>query len=50
LVVQIADSPDPFQLFAESATEFFFKTFDAQVNFVANRAGETTGFAVTFNN
>jgi hypothetical protein len=46
LVLELDGSPDRFQLFPESETQFFFKTFDAQVEFTANRRGETTAASV----
>jgi CubicO group peptidase (beta-lactamase class C family) len=46
LVVLWPRSPDRLQLFAESETEFFFKTFDIQAKFTTNGRNETTGFTV----
>jgi CubicO group peptidase (beta-lactamase class C family) len=49
LIVTFPRSPDRFQLFAESETEFFFRTFDAQVAFATDRTGEPTGLTASSN-
>jgi CubicO group peptidase (beta-lactamase class C family) len=50
LVAWLGQSADHFQLLAESETDFFFKTLDAQAEFVASRAGEVRGMAISYNN
>jgi hypothetical protein len=50
LVANLGRMPDRYQLFAESETEFFLKTADAQAEFVVSRAGEVRGLNLRYNN
>lgn len=46
LIAQVSQSPERFQLFPESETEFFLKTFDLRVVFATNRRGETSSLVL----
>jgi CubicO group peptidase (beta-lactamase class C family) len=50
LVARLGASPDRYQLFAESETEFFLKAVDAQAVFTVNRAGEVNGLTLRYDN
>jgi CubicO group peptidase (beta-lactamase class C family) len=50
LVASLERSRDRYQLFAESETEFFLRTVDAQAEFVVSRAGEVRGLTLRYNN
>jgi len=46
LQVRQTGQGDPFNLFAESETEFFFKVVDAQISFVRDAQGVVTGLVL----
>jgi hypothetical protein len=49
LVARLSQSLDRYQLFAESETQFFLKTADAQAEFSVTEAGEVRGLTLRYN-